>query len=105
MCNNAKNTINGKTREERLAELWAAMESALGRELPVKDRHHMLAKARAFILHQMHSEGWGNPTTARLLGLNESTVWIAVSNADFIIKHPWAYPEECQLYKKFRESL
>ena len=105
MCDKAKEIINGKTREERLAELWTAMESALGRKLPIKDRHHMLAKARAFILHQMHSEGWGNPTTARLLGLNESTVWIAVSNADFIIKHPWAYPEECQLYKKFRESL
>lgn len=105
MCSKRIDVVNGVCRKDRLEKLWRAMESALGKELPVKDRHMDMFAARAFVFLQMKKEGFSSNGTADLVGKNHATVLNATRAAQYYIKHPAMYPDYNEIYKKFIEQL
>lgn len=86
-------------------EYYGAMFSVSGLDVRVRTRERRVVWARYMVSYRLITDGYSRRSTAKMLGLDRSSMFHAIGMVEEMLKMPKMYPEEYELWEKFTELL
>lgn len=102
-----KRLVNGKRigESEYLEEYLMAMSAEVGANILEKSRRARIVWGRYLLAYQLSLDGFSDKSIGNMVGLDRTTVIHAMKEVKKMIKSPWMYPSETEMWINFKTRI